>query len=233
MFYKNSKKNDLSKRYFGEKATFYDKKRESQKKWKEEQKVVEKVLSQVYEENEKGLSVLDIPVGTGRFFEFYKNFNFSVTGADISEDMIKEAQEKAKKINLQSNFKIEDITNINFSNNEHDLIVCIRIFNLINFEKFAKSLAEITRVSRKYVVFGIRLYPPSSKIFSENSTFDSIKILIQKTKRNIRMSVKKNYFIHPEGKVLTKIKENNLNIVEKITVETKGGHWYYIFLLKK
>ena len=46
-------------------------------------------------------SIIDIPIGTGRFLEFYKKYTFDIYGVDISADMLKKTKEKILKYNLE------------------------------------------------------------------------------------------------------------------------------------
>lgn len=79
-----------SEKYYGPVATGYDAKRTESPKWKVEQEIVERMLSDL----PAGSGVLDAPCGTGRFFPFYYEKAFKVRGVDISPDMLAEAAKK-------------------------------------------------------------------------------------------------------------------------------------------
>jgi len=87
---------EFKKKYKGVEAEKYEDRRREKKLWENEQKLVEKHLKNLASQNSVS-SVLDIPVGTGRFIEAYKNLQMKVTGIDISEDMIAKAREKVSK----------------------------------------------------------------------------------------------------------------------------------------
>jgi len=223
--------------YFGEKAKNYDEKRIFQKKWKDEQSIVYKYLKQISSHN-KSLKVLDIPVGTGRFFDFYKEFNFSVVGMDISDDMLEEAEKKAKIINLKAKLMKGNITNISMPDKSFDVVICIRIFNLMNFNNFLKSISEVVRTSRKYIIFGVIVYTPIREIFLKTSLYRFFYTMFRRMQTNLSMSLKKikgvYHFRHKKKRVLKEFKKNNLDIIEqKIINKGEDGSIYYIFLLEK
>lgn len=83
------------RKYEGERAQTYEEKRKGNKAWQWQQEIVEDIL-QRYQPR----GVLDVPVGTGRFFEVYKKINAAVLGVDISKDMLKIASEKGYEIPL-------------------------------------------------------------------------------------------------------------------------------------
>jgi ubiquinone/menaquinone biosynthesis C-methylase UbiE len=78
---------DGAAKYVGAVADGYDAKRETSEKWKAEQRLVEEFLSNLPENS----TVLDIPVGTGRFLPFYLNKGYRFIGMDTSGDMIVQA----------------------------------------------------------------------------------------------------------------------------------------------
>jgi SAM-dependent methyltransferase len=88
------KTNKPKKSYIGTRARLYEKKRKNKRTWKKEQIIIFKFLEKISRIHNKNLTVLDIPVGTGRFFKFYKKLDFLVTGIDISEDMLEQAEKK-------------------------------------------------------------------------------------------------------------------------------------------
>ena len=55
-------------------------------------------LKNKFEQLDKNLKIIDIPVGTGRFFSFYEANNYDVTAVDISNDMLKMAKKMRQRI---------------------------------------------------------------------------------------------------------------------------------------
>jgi len=74
--------------YYKDIASNYEKKRKKQAWWHVEQEQMAQLLDQLPD----GMSVVDIPFGTGRFVPMYRKKGFKIAGLDASEDMISTAQ---------------------------------------------------------------------------------------------------------------------------------------------
>lgn len=119
--------------------------------------------------------VLDIGCGTGYWLD-----NKTI-GIDISEEMLKIAKNKSKKL-LQA--KIEQLP---FKNKSFDTIFCF--FSVLNMVDYEKSLKEIKRVLKKYQYILVSV----SSIFDKKNvkTKNNEKIFkIQKEKINIHVFTK-------------------------------------------
>src|SRR5437899_5461628 len=86
----------LARNYLGTAAKTYDDERAKLEKWASEQRIVEDLLATL----PAGSSVVDIPIGTGRFVDAYHRLHLTPTGMDISPDMIEIAARKAQKVHL-------------------------------------------------------------------------------------------------------------------------------------
>src|SRR3990167_10578880 len=106
-------------KYNGEIAKGYDAKREDSEKWKAEDRIVREMLSDL----PRGTSVLDVPVGTGRFIPLYEELGFRVLGLDISDDMLREASQKAKSDDTFLRFG--DARNLDLPDKSYDVAICI------------------------------------------------------------------------------------------------------------
>lgn len=218
--------NKLRKKYFGEIVVDYETKRSNESRWEKEQIVVLNFLKNIRKEEFK---VLDVPVGTGRFFKFYKKFNFNVTGVDISENMLREATKKSRHNHLGASLIKGDIFNLTKQNNKFDLVVCIRFLNWISFNQLIKVLGMISNTSKKYIILGIRVYPGMLNNFSLLSLFRRIKKRI-----GVCLKLKENLKIHNKNKTLNLFRKNKLRIHNKKVIDKlNDGSVYYIFLLEK
>jgi len=133
--------------WVGEKARTYDEGRESSEKWQREYEAVEKYLSDC-----RG-NVLDIPCGTGRFFEIYEKFDLTYIGMDVSEDMMAQAREK-RSAPLQ--FPVYgDIMNIPAQDKEVDNTVCIRLLEKLPIQELNQAITEMCRVTKDALIAGL------------------------------------------------------------------------------
>ncbi len=137
--------------YVGKKAENYNAKREHTNKWRLEHKAVDKLLP-------KTGSVLDVPVGTGRFLPLYADRGMTITGIDTSADMLCIANDCGVPCQLM----IGNILRLAFAEKAFDVSVCIRLSNWFSIDDVKKSIEQLIRVS-EYVIYGIRTGPESKQ----------------------------------------------------------------------
>ncbi len=145
----------LSTRYTGGIATSYEALRTGSTDWPKEQAVVERFLRTL----PAGSSIIDVPVGTGRFLPFYKTFGLKPTGLDISLDMLDSAKEKAGALALDIDLAKADIRHLQFADRSVDTVLCVRFVNWIDFVGFEAVMAELARVARSNIIVSVRVWP--------------------------------------------------------------------------
>jgi ubiquinone/menaquinone biosynthesis C-methylase UbiE len=100
---------------------------------------------------EKNL-VLDIACGTGKSTESLMSENTEVFGCDHDELMIEEAKSQAEKKNLKIDYKIAEVENLPYKDDEFDVVVVGTAFHWFVNEK---SISEIKRVLKNGGLFFI------------------------------------------------------------------------------
>ncbi len=70
-----------------------------------------------------GKNAIDIGTGRGQFAVYLAWLGFCVTGIDLSENMISQAKENAKKNELAIDFKTQDAEDLQFNDNTFDVVV--------------------------------------------------------------------------------------------------------------
>lgn len=147
----------VSRQYRGKMASGYDAKREKQRRWHEEDRIVGEML--VDNVTEVG-SVLDCPVGTGRFLPLYHRLSIRGAGLDSSEEMLRQAHAKMKP-RQRDWFKLHQgsADDLPFKDNEFKTCVCVRFFNLVEPEALRKCFAELSRVTSANMICTVRLGP--------------------------------------------------------------------------
>ena len=70
-----------------------------------------------------GKQAIDRGTGRGQFAVYLARLGFCVTGIDLSENMISQAREHAKKNALAIDFKIQDAEDLRFNDNTFDVVV--------------------------------------------------------------------------------------------------------------
>lgn len=131
----------MSKRYRGKGATGYEARRQGKRKWILENEGTAFLLPDGIK------TVLDVPIGTGRFHEIYEERGLIVTGVDTSPDMLKEAKKKGF-----SDLHLGDIRNMNFPSKCFDVSVCIRLFAWFEPDAVLAAMKEMARVSDTLII---------------------------------------------------------------------------------
>ncbi|MFC1668284.1 class I SAM-dependent methyltransferase [Chlamydiota bacterium] len=96
--------------------------------------------------------VLDAPCGTGRITELLLKKGFTVTGGDISREMIDVAAKKLNQYRTKINFQNIDLTNTGVPDNYFDASFCIRLLPHLPSNKRIAILRELKRITNKYVI---------------------------------------------------------------------------------
>jgi ubiquinone/menaquinone biosynthesis C-methylase UbiE len=93
-------------------------------------------------------SLLDTPVGTGRFFKHYTGASI-VVGVDVSEDMLSEARLKLSLLPSATNGSVErgDILSLRFNDRQFSVAVVWRLLHLIPVGLLPRAIGELCRVT--------------------------------------------------------------------------------------
>jgi SAM-dependent methyltransferase len=96
-----------------------------------------------------GMEILDVGCGVGRWCMEFARKGAHVTGIDISEEMIRIAQQNMEYEDLACNLMVSGLDAINLPDNSFDLVNCISVLmHITDPEKFQKSCREMVRVTR-------------------------------------------------------------------------------------
>lgn len=217
----------LSTRYAGRNAENYELQR-SGAKWVSEDRAIEQLLKHVGE----GATILDVPVGTGRFFRYFKARKFNTYGVDISADMIAQARANAERIEARVRIIESDILSLPYDDDSFDLVMCIRFLNLIDWQGAGLVLHELTRVSRDKMIIGVRYFTPPSDLQARPA--DLLRLAMRLTGIPRYLAYRRGLVFH-EKQLLTKLTERlGLEVLYKSYVERRwDGTDYVIMLLRK
>jgi ubiquinone/menaquinone biosynthesis C-methylase UbiE len=220
------KREELAKTYTGDKAATYDSKRRSSEKWQQEQNAVHQILESL----PRGIKLIDVPVGTGRFIELYHELGIAASGVDISDDMIARANEKANKLGAKISLYQGSIFEIPAANSSFDCALCIRLLNWLSLPDVELALRELSRVSSKFIVVGIRTMSGNigtlNRIVMIGEGFWR-KFLSKKRARN-------KTTVHTKLGVLSIFARLDLAVLHSETVNAgMRGTTYDLFLLEK
>jgi ubiquinone/menaquinone biosynthesis C-methylase UbiE len=133
-------------KYRGKMAENYETKRMKQERWDVENQIVQSMI-----ELKKG-TLLDVPVGTGRFLRYCVDKGFRVTGVDSSSEMLCLAIAK----NIACDLEPGDATDLHFKDRSFDHTLCVRFLDLIDEPAMRKVVKELCRVTKKTIICTIR-----------------------------------------------------------------------------
>lgn len=96
-------------------------------------------------------TILDAPTGTGRFFPLLKDLGHTVTGIDISIDMLKA---QGSSPSADAPLAQADCEHLPFRNGAFDYVFSLRFLGHVPPEIRVRVLQEFKRVSSKGIVVG-------------------------------------------------------------------------------
>lgn len=218
---------NLSTRYAGRNAENYERQR-SGTKWVSEDRAVEQLLTHVGE----GSSILDVPVGTGRFFPYFSARKFKIYGADTSVDMIARARSNAERIGARVHLIESDILSLPYDDDTFDLVICIRFLNLIDWQGVGLVLHELTRVSRDKIMIGVRYFTPFSDLWARPADLLRLAMRLAGIPRYL---ARRRWLVFHEKQSLTKLLDSlGVEVLHRRYVERRwDGTDYVILLLRK
>lgn len=197
----------LSTAYTGATAVGYDARRSSTAKWRSEHTAVSEFLRV----NPTGSTVLDIPVGTGRFLELYRERGLKVAGRDISPDMLKAAREKLSGLGpMECSLELADIRSIPDADEEYDCVLSIRFLNWVDANGLEEALRELRRVSKRYLIVTIRHKVPVIDLLTHGPK--GFRRLLMRHALRLRKSNGPRTILHERDVVLGTFKKLGLRI---------------------
>jgi ubiquinone/menaquinone biosynthesis C-methylase UbiE len=220
--------NALRSHYDSDVAGAYDESRRHNPKWVAEQRAVEGIL----DDFPSGAMVLDVPVGTGRFLEYYARRGFVVLGIDSSEDMLRQAGKRDDIDHASMTLRVGDIFRLDVQSAHVDVAVCIRFMNLVSTESMRSALMELGRVSRRGVIVGIRHLVPRSELRLWHPS--GLRRLLGRIVSRVRHGMQGKVVFHPRSDVQAAVAAAGLVVSRSVCIEQRGdGTDYYIYLLGK
>ena len=122
-------------------ASSYENDRRVEEHWRKEQCYAEKLIQAMPD----GSRVLDLPVGTGRFIEYYQAKDIQVVGIDISESMLLEAGKKVASSSIK--LGLGDARVLDYPDNAFGYVLCWRLLHLLPPDILREVVCELARVA--------------------------------------------------------------------------------------
>lgn len=148
-------------------------------------------------------NVLDLGSGSGRHLTNIKNGKMYLV--DFSENMIALAKEKAKKLKIQAEFAVADLTKLPFKDNFFDYAICISALHCIKPEYHKKAIEELYRVMKSGSKSLIGVWNFNSKRFNQKNGKEK---LIKWTDKGERY-----YYLYDEKEIHDLFKRAGFSII--------------------
>lgn len=179
-------------------------------------------------------SVLDLPCGTGRWFEIYRSNGASVVGIDISENMLTEAREKVPagaEVRLER-ADVLDTANPPDIGKGYDLIVCTRFVYWLRPPELAIMLRRFGSTDAPFLLASakVEIEEKDRKPAREASGKGLAYRLDRLRARFYRAVIKRLY---KEADLLTIFSENGWRLAEKRLIVKTRSHRYFYYLFER
>lgn len=182
----------------------------------------------------KNKKVLDLGCGQWYFSRLLTKKWASVTGIDISEDLIKIGNQRNQEQNLKIKYFVSDAANLkDLDNSEFDIIVSNMAF--MDIENIKETIAECSRVLKNnwFIVFSLinPIFWISERTKDDNGYF--LKLIKYKTNSTITnenrgYNFKTTHYHRPIWYYINTLAENDFYIINYEEVSTKYFRWELI-----
>ena len=195
--------------YYNERADNYEKRRKKQGWWHVEQEHMQALLDML----PRGLSVVDIPFGTGRFGPYYAERGYKISGLDSSGHRIDAARRALGGLFDDCHCSIGDAARLPFEDEKFDLLVSTRFLrDIVTYDVAKRALAEFSRVTKKYAIIQLGQNPNGDTPLTDADVMAG------------KMS---------EEKVTQLLADNKLRVTERRLVkDDEEGHIYHLLCEK-
>jgi 2-polyprenyl-3-methyl-5-hydroxy-6-metoxy-1,4-benzoquinol methylase len=219
--------NALKSHYDSDVADSYEATRHNAK-WAAEQAAVEQMLSTI----PAGATVLDVPVGTGRFLQCYSERRFRVLGIDSSQDMLDRAINRHRIDTSLVTLRRGDIFQLANDGVSADVSVCVRFMNLVSTKDMSAVIAELAAVSKQNIIVGIRHIVPLTELRLWRPR--DLRRLLGRLASFVRFRIEGKIVLHPFREIQAAFERAGLTVANSVCIERRGdGTDYCIYLLAK
>ena len=211
------------RRYSGRNARHYETRRQGPQ-WEAEAQAFRQLYKRV-----SPRSILDCPIGTGRWLGTYQRTGASVLGIDLSDDML---TEPAKKLRPNAGVRLERGDLMNPSRpaalgSGHELIVCTRFAHWLSPQDLTVLFGRFSATGSRYLLLGAMVRPrrrvqpnPSQKGWR-----DHLKSL------RTWLRPRPPEYVHDEAFMLQALRECRWTLTARTPVSRSRGVHYYFYLL--
>jgi ubiquinone/menaquinone biosynthesis C-methylase UbiE len=174
-------------------------------------------------------TLLDLPVGTGRFMQYYENVK-NIVGIDISEDMLNIAKKKALQLPYKILLQKGDAFHLTYPNDFFLHTVCFRLMHLIPPDARQMFINELTRVTRDKVILQVYM---ENKLPLYKKIISKFQCLLNRSDKNPKPWSHINAYKLSEFDFNILVRVANLKIAKKTLLCNYQGENVYVYELSK
>lgn len=220
--------------YRGDVASRYDEDRVVEPLWAEEQAFVREWVQSL----PSGTRVLDLPVGTGRFVEFYLERSLTVHGRDISADMIAEVRRRHPAAEGRMDLSVGDAERIDLSGVTVDCVLCWRFFHLIPMTVMQRVLLEFRRICRGEVIVQVFGVEPAGVLASVTRAMKAVVRPLWRRLRSVTIEPETPWshiqsFVHSERELVACFAQTGWRVRKAVTLSVAHGRANRVYFLHR
>lgn len=176
-------------------------------------------------------TVLDCPVGTGRWLELYQDNGASVVGVDLSKDMLAQAEKKVRPgaaVRLRQGDLLDPAQAASLGGG-YDLVVCTRFVHWLRAQDLPLLIRNLTATGARSLIIGARVThdQPRKKKAAGGGTRGFLKRVKAFFFRNLVSHV------HDEAFFLGSLKDAGWELIDKKLINRTPGSRYVYYLLER
>jgi len=132
------------------------------------QKLVNQVKTIVFSSCPQGSLILDVGCGTGNYCLALAD-NYKVCGIDLSPEMLKRAESKAKKKNIRASFQVSNLSErLPYEDDIFDAVISVNTLYSLPDPDFAlRQIRRVLKNNGKLILCNPMYPPPMGKIIAE------------------------------------------------------------------
>ena len=207
-------------KYSGAVAAGYDQKRTQSPRWKNEVRVFTEWLQKLQPK-----TVFDCPFGTGRWIPQYDSVGASVTGVDISSDMLKEASAKIENDDAYT-LDCGSIFEYDCSMITTDLVVCVRLVNWLSFPQTVTALENLSKTQSQSLILGCSVRPEGASAFRKFRMRVSLWLKGASRRGGVQ-------YVHDEVALLKKIELLGWEVTSRALIFSNSSRDNFFYLLSR
>jgi len=228
-------------------AENYDVRRSLTKNWQMEDSIIRDIASSLPQSS----TILDAPVGTGRFIAMFVDLGFKVYGVDISDDMLAVAAKHDSAQGSAVTLTRGDLEALPLDANQVDASFCVRFLNWVPEPVMSSVIGELARVTKSTVVIHVRsrraatmqelvgsVVPGITRMLKPAILMLTAKSVVKTLIRKKSSKAVSGYVLHSEAEVMAAIKsaglvvEKHISISTKVSLSTRTAAAQFIYVLK-